>query len=87
MPQWFLLPGIIIATLASVIASQALLSGTFTLISEAIQLNFWPKLKIEHPTDVKGQMYIPFINWLLFTPAASLSFISKSRQKWKQRMD
>jgi len=66
MPSWFLLPGIILATLASIIASQALLSGTFTLISEAIQLNFWPKLKIEHPTVVKGQMYIPFINWLLF---------------------
>ncbi len=66
MPQWFLLPGIILATLASIIASQALLSGTFTLISEAIQLNLWPKLKIEYPTQVKGQMYIPFINWLLF---------------------
>lgn len=66
MPQWFLLPGIILATLASIIASQALLSGTFTLISEAIQLNLWPKLKIEYPTNVKGQMYIPFINWLLF---------------------
>jgi KUP system potassium uptake protein len=66
MPLWFLLPGIILATLASIIASQALLSGTFTLISEAIQLNLWPKLKIEYPTQVKGQMYIPFINWLLF---------------------
>jgi KUP system potassium uptake protein len=66
MPQWFLLPGIALATLASIIASQALLSGTFTLISEAIQLNLWPKLKIEYPTNVKGQMYIPFINWLLF---------------------
>jgi KUP system potassium uptake protein len=66
MPQWFLLPGIILATLASIIASQALLSGTFTLISEAIQLNLWPKLKIEYPTQVKGQMYIPFVNWLLF---------------------
>ncbi len=66
MPQWFLLPGIILATLASIIASQALLSGTFTLISEAIQLNLWPKLKIEYPTQVKGQMYIPFVNWMLF---------------------
>lgn len=66
MPEWFLLPGIILATLASVIASQALISGTFTLISEAVILNFWPKLRIEHPTDIKGQMYIPFINWMLF---------------------
>lgn len=66
MPQWFLLPGIILATLASIIASQALISGTFTLISEAVILNFWPKLRIEHPTEIKGQMYIPFINWMLF---------------------
>jgi KUP system potassium uptake protein len=66
MPQWFLLPGIILATLASIIASQALLSGSFTLISEGMHLNLWPKLKIEYPTQVKGQMYIPFINWLLF---------------------
>ncbi|HPO61537.1 MAG TPA: KUP/HAK/KT family potassium transporter [Candidatus Kapabacteria bacterium] len=74
MPEWFLLPGIILATLASIIASQALLSGTFTLISEAIQLNFWPKLKIEHPTEVKGQMYIPFINWLLFVSCCFVEF-------------
>jgi len=66
MPHWLLLPGVIVAAMASVIASQALLSGTFTLISEAIQLNFWPKLKIEYPSIVKGQMYVPFINWLLF---------------------
>lgn len=81
MPQWFLLPGIIIATLASVIASQALLSGTFTLISEAIQLNFWPKLKIEHPTDVKGQMYIPFINWLLFISCCFVEFYFEESAK------
>lgn len=72
MPEWFLLPGIILATLASIIASQALISGSFTLITEGIQLNFWPKLKIKHPSETKGQMYIPFINWLLFV---SCSFV------------
>jgi KUP system potassium uptake protein len=66
MPEWSLLPGIILATAASIIASQALISGTFTLISEGIRLNLWPKLRIEYPTIIKGQMYIPFINWLLF---------------------
>jgi KUP system potassium uptake protein len=66
VPSWFVLPSVIIATMAAVIASQALISGTFTLISEAIPLNFWPKLKISHPTVVKGQIYIPVINWFLF---------------------
>ena len=66
MPIWFQPFGIVIATLAAVIASQALISGSFTLINEAMRLNFWPKVKIKFPTDVKGQLYIPSINWLLF---------------------
>lgn len=66
MPQWFKLPGIIIATIAAVIASQALISGSFTLISEAMRLNLWPKMKINYPTEEKGQLYIPGISLLLF---------------------
>jgi KUP system potassium uptake protein len=66
MPQWFLIPGIIIATAAAVIASQALISGSYTLISEAITLNIWPRIKVLYPTSVKGQVYIPFVNWLLW---------------------
>ena len=66
MPQWFVLPGIIIATAAAIIASQALISGSFTLISEAIRLNLWPKMKINYPTEAKGQLYIPAINSMLF---------------------
>jgi KUP system potassium uptake protein len=66
MPQWFLIPGIVIATIAAVIASQALISGSFTLISEAVSLNFWPKIRIAHPTNVKGQVYISSINWFLW---------------------
>ena len=66
MPDWFQPIGIVVATLAAVIASQALISGSFTLINEAMKLNFWPKVKIEYPTEQKGQMYIPSINWLLF---------------------
>ncbi len=65
MPEWFLPAGIAIATMATVVASQALISGSFTLINEAIRLNFWPKAKIKYPTDLKGQIYIPSINWLL----------------------
>ncbi len=66
MPQWFLIPGIIIATSAAIIASQALISGSYTLISEAISLNVWPRIKVLYPTSVKGQVYIPFVNWLLW---------------------
>jgi len=66
MPQWFVLIGIIIATLAAIIASQALISGSFTLISEAMRLNLWPRLKINYPTEEKGQLFIPAINLLLF---------------------
>ncbi len=66
MPEWFLPIGIGIATVATVVASQALISGSFTLINEAMRLNFWPKVKIKYPTELKGQMYIPSINWLLY---------------------
>jgi len=66
MPSWFVVPGIIIATTAAVIASQALISGSFTLISEAIRLNLWPKMQIKYPSEARGQLYIPGINTLLF---------------------
>ncbi len=65
MASWFQPIGIVIATMAAVIASQALISGSFTLINEAMRLNFWPKVKIKYPTELKGQLYIPSINWLL----------------------
>lgn len=66
MPQWFKLIGIVIATVAAIIASQALISGSFTLISEAMRLNLWPKMKIHYPTEEKGQLYIPGISALLW---------------------
>lgn len=66
MPHWFLIFGIFIATAATIIASQALISGSFTLISEAMRLNFWPKIKVEFPTLVRGQIYIPSINFILW---------------------
>jgi KUP system potassium uptake protein len=66
MPEWFLLTGIIVSTAAAIIASQALISGSFTLISEAISLNFWPKIRILHPTFIRGQVYLPAVNWSLW---------------------
>jgi KUP system potassium uptake protein len=65
MPAWFLLYGIGIATVAAIIASQALISGSFTLIAEAVRLNLWPKVRINYPTEQKGQLYVPSVNWLL----------------------
>ena len=66
MPDWFLIFGIIMSTGAAIIASQALLSGSFTIFSEAISLNFWPRIKIKYPGSSKGQLYIPLINLFLF---------------------
>ena len=66
MPDWFLLFGIAIATMAAIIASQALISGSFTLINEAISLNFWPRVTLKNPTNNKGQIYIPSINLILW---------------------
>ena len=66
MPEWFLIYGIVIATAAAVIASQALISGSFTLVSEAIRLNFWPKVRLHYPSDQKGQLYVPSMNIFLW---------------------
>ena len=66
MPEWFVLVGVAIATIAAIIASQAMVSGSFTLISEAMRLNLWPKLKIKYPTDERGQLFIPGINTMMF---------------------
>ena len=78
MPQWFLIPGIIIATLATTIASQALISGSFTLISESMRLNLWPKFRINYPTEEKGQLYIPAINLLLFIGCCGITLYFQS---------
>ena len=66
MPHSFLFIGIIISTAATIIASQALISGSFTLINESMRLNFWPKISVKFPTDIRGQIYIPSINWILW---------------------
>lgn len=66
MPSWFLLPGIAIASAATIIASQALISGSYTLISEAMNLNFWPRVAVRQPTESKGQIYIPSVNTILW---------------------
>ena len=65
IPPALLLPAIALCTLATIIASQALISGSFTLVVEALRLNFWPKVRISYPTELRGQSYVASLNWLL----------------------
>jgi KUP system potassium uptake protein len=81
MPHWFLLPGIVIATMATIIASQALISGSFTLISEAVSMNFWPRITIKYPTNIRGQIYIPSINWILWAGCVGMMLYFKDSSK------
>ncbi|HTI08901.1 MAG TPA: KUP/HAK/KT family potassium transporter [Puia sp.] len=78
MPAWFVVPGIIIATAAAIIASQALITGSFTLISESMRLNLWPKLRISYPTEERGQSYIPAINFMLFVGCCGITLYFRS---------
>jgi KUP system potassium uptake protein len=81
MSESFLYFGIAISTIAAIIASQALISGSFTLISEAFRLNLWPKLKINYPTDAKGQLYIPAINLMLFLGCCAIVKLFEESEK------
>lgn len=81
MPAWFLKIGIIVATMATIIASQALISGCFTLVNEAMKLKLWPNQKVIYPTIVQGQVYIPFINWLLFFGCLAVVLIFRESGK------
>ncbi|KIC93510.1 KUP/HAK/KT family potassium transporter [Flavihumibacter solisilvae] len=77
MPDWFMYFGIAIATAAAIIASQALISGSFTLISESMRLNLWPKLKINYPTEARGQLFIPAINIMLYIGCVGITLYFK----------
>lgn len=77
VPPVILPIAIIIATLAAIIASQALISGSFTLIGEAIRLSFWSRQRIVYPTNFKGQLYIPQVNWLLMFGCIAIVLIFK----------
>ena len=79
--------GVIMSTGAAVIASQALLSGSFTIFSEAVNLDFWPKLKIKYPSNEKGQLYIPAINWALLAGSFLRLRFSGIHLTWRRLMD
>jgi KUP system potassium uptake protein len=81
VPEGIYIPALIIATLATIIASQALISGCFTLVNEAIRLNIWPRHRVVFPGHIKGQIYIPFVNWLLM--AGCLGMVLHFRESTK----
>lgn len=81
MPSWFSLIGVLMATAASIIASQALISGSYTIISEAISLNLWPNVKIKYPTNIKGQMFIPSINFAIMIMCIIIVIMFQSSSK------
>ncbi|MBS1938642.1 MAG: KUP/HAK/KT family potassium transporter [Bacteroidetes bacterium] len=78
MPGWFRFIGVGISTLAAIVACQAVISGSFTLINEAITLNFWPRVRVKFPTVVRGQIYIPSVNWLLWAGCMGVMFYFRS---------
>ncbi|QQV03313.1 MULTISPECIES: KUP/HAK/KT family potassium transporter [Chryseobacterium] len=79
MPEWAVLPGVVLATAAAIIASQAVITGSFTMFSEAMSISFWPNQHIEYPSGIKGQMYIPRINWgLMFLCFIVVLYFQKS---------
>jgi KUP system potassium uptake protein len=81
MPQWFVLPGVVIATTAAIIASQAMVSGSFTLISEAMRLNLWPKVRINYPSEEKGQLFISAINVMMFLGCFAIVIIFRESSR------
>jgi KUP system potassium uptake protein len=81
MPQWFVLPGVVIATTAAIIASQAMISGSFTLISEAMRLNLWPKVRINYPSEEKGQLFISAINIMMFMGCSAIVIIFRESSR------
>ncbi len=81
MPEWFTIIGVIIATSAAIIASQAMIAGSFTLIGEALRLNLWPKLKVNYPSEEKGQLFIPGMNLLMFVGCVGVVLYFKESSK------
>lgn len=74
IPEWLLIFGVVIATAATIIASQALISGTFTLVNEAMKLKLWPATRVRYPSQMMGQIYVPAINWILLVGSALVVF-------------
>jgi KUP system potassium uptake protein len=81
MPEWFIIAGVVIATTAAIIASQAMIAGSYTLIAEALRLNLWPKMRVNYPSEEKGQIYIPAINWIMLFGCLGVVFYFQESSK------
>ena len=81
MPGWFVIIGVVIATSAAIIASQAMIAGSFTLIGEALRLNLWPKMKVKYPSEARGQLFIPSMNLLMFLGCIGVTLYFKESSK------
>ena len=81
MPPWFVLIGVIVAASAAIIASQAMIAGSFTLIGEALRINIWPKMKVNFPSEAKGQLFIPGLNTLMFVGCLAVVLYFKESSK------
>jgi KUP system potassium uptake protein len=77
MPEWFLVPGLFITATAAIIATQSLIRSSSTILTEAVSLNFWPKIKIVNPTLKRGQVYLPLVNWVLMILCSLVVLIFK----------
>ena len=80
-PHWALWPMVILAAVATVIASQAVISGSFSVAKQAVQLGFLPRLRVLHTSKVEGQIYVPVINWLLCVGVLTLTLVFRSSNK------
>jgi KUP system potassium uptake protein len=78
VPHWFLWPMVVLAAMATVIASQAVISGSFSVAKQAVQLGFLPRLRVLHTSKVEGQIYVPIINWLLCIGVLTLTLVFRS---------
>ncbi|WP_316787220.1 KUP/HAK/KT family potassium transporter [Pedobacter frigiditerrae] len=81
VPDQYQIAMVCLATMAAIIASQALISGSFTLIAEAVRLNLWPKIRIVYPTASKGQLYVPAINWMLWVGCVGIVLLFQKAEK------
>jgi KUP system potassium uptake protein len=81
VPGWALYPMLFLATAATVIASQAAISGSFSVARQAVRLGFLPRLKILHPSKLEGQIYVPLVNWGLCVGVVVLAIVFQSADK------
>jgi KUP system potassium uptake protein len=81
VPHWGLWPMVVLAAVATVIASQAVISGSYSVAKQAVQLGFLPRLRVRHTSTVEGQIYVPVINWLLCIGVVALTLVFRSSNK------